>query len=83
MQAVACATQNFMLSLASEGYGSKWMTGAMGSPPAKLMDACGVDEKAEHFMGMIFFGKPATPMSAVPVPKRKVGLAEPVLSSLP
>ena len=35
--ACAAAVQNFMLSLASEGYGSKWMTGALGIPPASLL----------------------------------------------
>ena len=59
--ACACAVQNFMLSLASEGYGSKWMTGAMGSPAAKIMEACGADDSKEHFMGVIFYGRPATP----------------------
>ena len=81
--ATACAVQNFMLSLASDGYGSKWMTGAMGSPASKLMEVCGVDEAAEHFMGIIFFGTPAAATSGMPVPKRKVGLAAPVLATLP
>ena len=31
--ACACAIQNFMLSLAEEGIGSKWMTGALGAAP--------------------------------------------------
>jgi hypothetical protein len=59
------------------------MTGAMGSPADKIMEACGVDHSKEHFMGVIHFGKPVTPMSSIPVPKRKVGLGEPVISRLP
>ena len=81
--ATACAVQNFMLSLASEGLGSKWMTGAMGIPPPKLMELVGADEATEHFMGIVFFGRPQAPMSEMPVPKRKTGLAEPVLTTLP
>lgn len=81
--ATACAVQNFMLSLAAEGCASKWMTGAMGIPPAKLMELAGADATAESFMGIIFFGKPATPTGAMGVPKRKVGLGEPVLTTLP
>ena len=37
--ACACAVQNFMLSLASEGCATKWMTGALGIPPASVMQA--------------------------------------------
>lgn len=81
--ATACAVQNFMLSLAGEGYASKWMTGAMGIPPTKLMELAGADEATEHYMGVIFFGRPASPTATMAVPKRKSGLAEPVLTYLP
>jgi len=81
--ATSCAVQNFMLSLASEGCASKWMTGAMGIPSAKLMEACAVDEAVEHFMGIVFFGVPEVAPAKIDVPKRKIGLAEPVLSTLP
>ena len=80
--ATACAVQNFMLSLASEGYATKWMTGAMGIPPTKLMELAGADEATEHFMGILFYGEPATPTAQMAVPKRKLGLAEPVLMTL-
>jgi nitroreductase len=81
--ATACAVQNFMLSLASEGCASKWMTGAMGIPGTKLMEVAGVDGAKEHYMGIIFFGVPDTAPSLTAAPKRKTGLAEPVLSKLP
>lgn len=81
--AAACAVQNFMVTLAANGCASKWMTGAMGSPASKIMEACGVDESAEHFMGVIFFGVPAAPTADMAVPARKIGLAEPVVSRLP
>ena len=67
---------------ASESCGSKWMTGALGIPPAKIMEAVGVDA-AEHFMGIVFFGKPAVPTASMAVPARKKGLGEPVLTKLP
>ena len=81
--ACACAIQNFMLALASEGIGSKWMTGAMGSPPSALMAACDVDDTKEHFMGIVFFGRPATALADMPIPTRKIGLSAPVLTTLP
>ena len=81
--ATACAVQNFMLSLAAEGCASKWMTGAMGIPPSKLMEVAGADEATEHFMGILFFGRPAKPTDTMDVPKRKKGLGEPVLTTLP
>ena len=43
----------------------------------------GVDEAKEHYMGVIFFGKPAVPMETMAVPARKVGLGEPVVQRLP
>lgn len=81
--ATSCAVQNFMLSLASEGLGSKWMTGALGIPPPKLMELVGADESKEHFMGIVWFGAPAAPTATMAVPKRKTGLAEPILTTLP
>ena len=81
--ATACAVQNFMLSLASEGVGSKWMTGAMGIPAAKLLEVAQVSEANEHFMGIIWFGIPETPTASMPVPKRKMGLNDTVLQTLP
>ena len=51
--ATACAVQNFMVSLASEGFGSKWMTGALAIAPDALMELVGAGED-ERFMGIIF-----------------------------
>eukprot|EP00322_Chrysochromulina_rotalis_P016683 CAMPEP_0115827498 /NCGR_PEP_ID=MMETSP0287-20121206/76_1 /TAXON_ID=412157 /ORGANISM="Chrysochromulina rotalis, Strain UIO044" /LENGTH=222 /DNA_ID=CAMNT_0003280659 /DNA_START=21 /DNA_END=689 /DNA_ORIENTATION=- len=81
--ACACAVQNFMLSLAAEGYGSKWMTGAMGIPPGKLLECAGTSEAEEHFMGVIFFGQPEVPTATMKVPSRKIGLGAPVYERLP
>lgn len=72
-----------MLSLASEGFASKWLTGAIGVPASKLMEAAGVSEETEHLMGILFFGQPTQPPSTMPVPERKHGINEPVLQTTP
>merc|ERR1711865_964754 len=41
---VACATQNFMQSLAEDGVGSKWMTGALGMAPEDILKAIGAPD---------------------------------------
>lgn len=80
--AVSCAAQNFMLSLASEGVGSKWMTGALGAAPEDVLAAVGADEK-EKLMGVIWYGYPAKPLSEDgKAPPRKKGL-EGVLKNMP
>ena len=53
--AVACATQNFMLSLADDGLGSKWMTGALGAAPEDVLAAVGADASTEKLMGAIWY----------------------------
>lgn len=72
-----------MLSLASEGFASRWLTDAIGVPASKLMEAVGVSEETEHLMGIIFFGQPTQPPSTMPVPERKHGINEPVLQTTP
>jgi len=74
--AVACATQNAMLSLASDGVGSKWMTGALGCAPEDVLAAVGADAKTEKLMGAIWYGYPAKPLSEEnKAPPRKLGLS--------
>ena len=65
-----------MLSLAADGVGSKWMTGALGVPPEKVLAAVGGDTATERFMGAIWFGYPEQPLAPDPAlaPKRKKGL---------
>merc|ERR1712194_605517 len=75
--ACAAAIQNFMLSLASEGLGSKWMTGAMGIPGDKMLELVSASEN-EHYMGCIFFGQSKIKLDAIPAPQRKIGLNPPV-----
>lgn len=80
--ACACAIQNFLLSCASQGIATKWMTGKMGvSGPDMLHKVCQVPvETDEHYMGTILVGMPATPLASMPVPVRKTGLSEPVFA---
>jgi nitroreductase len=72
--AVSCAIQNFMVSLANDGVGSKWMTGALGVAPEAVMDVVGADKEAERFMGAIWFGYPAKDLEEASPPKRKLGM---------
>ena len=80
--ACACAVQNFMLSCASQGIGTKWMTGKMGvSGTDMLHKVCRVNEETEeHYMGTILVGMPSVPMSSMKVPSRKTGLSDPVFA---
>ena len=59
------------------------MTGAMGIPPAKLMEVAGASDATEHFMGVLFYGLPQTPTATLKVPERKLGLGETTLLRLP
>ena len=61
-----------MVSLASEGIGSKWMTGALGIPGDKILELTGASDD-EHYMGVIFYGMPAAPTETMKVPERKKG----------
>jgi len=80
--AVACATQNFMVSLAAEGIGSKWMTGALGAAPEDVLAAVGAGE-GERLMGAVWYGYPSKELADdAKAPPRKKGL-EGVLTKLP
>jgi len=73
--AVACATQNFMLSLADDGVGSKWMTGALGAAPEDVLACVGGDPAKEKLIGAIWYGYPQKELSTK-APPRKKGLAD-------
>ena len=45
------------------------------SPLGHLHMAVGADADAEHFMGVVFFGRPAKPTATMDVPARKKGAA--------
>lgn len=80
--ATAAAIHSFMLSLAREGIASKWMTGALGVGPDVVKKVVGAPEQ-EHFMGAVWFGYPAEPLSEdSKKPKRKKDITE-VVKNLP
>ncbi|RMG07728.1 MAG: hypothetical protein D6731_23155 [Planctomycetota bacterium] len=62
---VACAAQNFMLSLHARGVGSKWGTGALTRAP-ETYALLGVDPERERICGFLYAGTPA----AVPSPPK-------------
>jgi len=53
--ATCCAIQNFMLSMWSEGVGTKWASGPVTRLP-EFADLCGVDTSQERVVGCIWFG---------------------------
>ena len=62
-----------MLSLAEEGIGSKWMTGALGAAPEDVMAAVGAPA-GEKLMGAIWYGYPAKDLAEdAKAPPRKKG----------
>jgi len=85
--ACSCAIQNFMISCASQGIATKWMTGKMGvSGPDMLKECCQLPEEdasKEHYMGTILVGKPDVPMSTMKAPERKSGTTEPIFQETP
>lgn len=55
--ACACAIQNIMLSLASEGIGTKWSSGDITSH-AETYELLGVDPETEEIIGFVWIGYP-------------------------
>ena len=56
--AVSCAIQNFCLSLANDGVGSKWATGGVLRDP-RTAAILGFDPAQQSIAGFVFFGQPA------------------------
>lgn len=73
LSAVSCATQNFMTSLAINGVGSKWMTGALGSPPAAILETVKAGE-GEELVAAVWFGMPEKGLEVTKAPPRKLGV---------
>lgn len=67
--ATCCAIQNFMLSLWSQGVGTKWTTGPITRTP-EFAELCAIDLNKEEVAGCIWYGYAANEDS-IPVPKRK------------
>jgi len=61
--ATACAIQNLLLDLWSQGIGSKWGTGPV-TRHAEFFKLIGADEESETVVGMFWYGYPAeTPVT--------------------
>mmetsp|Transcript_36691 Transcript_36691/g.41279 ORF Transcript_36691/g.41279 Transcript_36691/m.41279 type:complete len:210 (+) Transcript_36691:119-748(+) len=75
---VACATQNFMQSLAEDGIGSKWMTGALGMAPEDILKAIGAPDD-ERMVSVVWYGTPTKPLTEAKAPKRKLGVDQAVI----
>jgi nitroreductase len=56
--AVACALQNLMLSVAADGYGTKWGSGGVTKAPGSYA-AAGIDADVERIVGFLYVGVPA------------------------
>ncbi|MBL4847029.1 MAG: nitroreductase [Planctomycetes bacterium] len=52
---LACATQNLMLSFASEGIGSKWTTGGV-TRDEEVYALLGIDPEVERIVGFLWVG---------------------------
>ncbi|MCB9677311.1 MAG: nitroreductase [Alphaproteobacteria bacterium] len=61
--AVACAIQNFSLSLTADGVGSKWGTGGI-TRHAEAYALLGIDPAVEQIVGFLWVGQPSRPHPA-------------------
>lgn len=68
--AVACAIENLMLSLRSEGVYSKWGTGSVTRRP-EVYDWLDIDEEDEEIVGFVWVGYPREDRREEPKPPRK------------
>jgi len=80
-KSTSCAVQNFMLSMWSEGIGTKWTSGPVQKSP-EFAQICGVDTKKEQVVGCIWYGFASGGLTNAD-PKRRKKSVDDVLSSLP
>ena len=80
-KSVSCAIQNFMLSMWSEGVGTKWTSGPV-QKTQEFADLCGVDKQKERVVGCIWYGY-STGGNKYADPRRRKKTVEDVLSHLP
>uniref|UniRef100_A0A7S4JSJ3 EF-hand domain-containing protein n=1 Tax=Odontella aurita TaxID=265563 RepID=A0A7S4JSJ3_9STRA len=80
-KSVCCAVQNFMLSLWSEGIGSKWTAGPV-QLTNEFAELVGVDTKEERVTGVIWYGFATGGLVSADPKERKKGV-EDVLNRLP
>lgn len=80
-KSTSCAIQNFMLSMWSEGVGTKWTSGPV-QKTQEFADLCGVDTSKEQVVGCIWYGF-ACGGTKYADPRRRRKSVDDVLSSLP
>ena len=80
-KSTSCAVQNFMLSMWSEGIGSKWTAGPV-QKTEEFAELCGVDVRKERVAGCIWYGF-ATGGLVNADPKRRQKTVMEVLTTLP
>jgi nitroreductase len=80
-KSVCCAVQNFMLSMWSEGIGTKWTTGPLQNT-SEFTNICGVDTVREKVVGIIWYGY-ATGGTKYADPRRRKLSVDDVLGYLP
>lgn len=80
-KSTSCAVQNFMLSMWSEGIGSKWTSGPV-QKSQEFADLCGVDTSQEKVVGCIWYGFATGGLKSAD-PKRRKKTVDDVLTTLP
>jgi nitroreductase len=80
-RSTSCAVQNFMLSMWSEGIGSKWTSGPV-QQTQEFADLCGVDTTTEKVAGCIWYGFATGGLKNADPKRRKKGVDD-VLTTLP
>jgi nitroreductase len=80
-KSTSCAVQNFMLSMWSEGIGTKWTSGPI-QKTQEFADLCGVDTAKERVAGCIWYGFASGGLVSAD-PKRRKKSVDDVLSSVP
>jgi nitroreductase len=80
-KSTCCAIQNFLLSMWSEGIGTKWTDGPL-QRTEEFAEICGIDLKEEKLAGVIWYGFAKGGLNRVDAKWRRKGVDE-VLDILP
>lgn len=80
-KSVCCAVQNFLLSMWSEGIGTKWTDGPI-QRTMEFADICGIDLEKEKVAGVIWYGFARGGLNKADAKWRRKGVEE-VLDVLP
>jgi nitroreductase len=80
-KSTCCAVENFMLSMWSEGIGTKWTVGPVQLTP-EFAELCGINSKTEKVAGVIWYGFASGGLTNVDRKQRQKGVDE-VLFSVP